>query len=118
MQKPYSGFPQDFSEVASKLKVKSSILCARLTLDVSQINAETMDEPLVEMNKLPDSLSKLYAKQLEKVSNKDFAKRILQCLASCRRPITKTLATAQSQLGSCRSVYDDAAASCSQESQS
>ncbi|KAF4585348.1 Serine/threonine-protein phosphatase 6 regulatory ankyrin repeat subunit B [Ophiocordyceps camponoti-floridani] len=66
MQKPYSGFPQDFSEVASKFKVKSSTLYARLTLDVLQNKAETVDEPLVEMSKLPDSLSKLYAKQLEK----------------------------------------------------
>lgn len=64
------------------------ILYARLMLEILEKKAGDEDELLAEMEKLPETLTALYADRLENVKDRKFAGRILQWLVACRRPLT------------------------------
>lgn len=63
------------------------ILYARLVLDILRKKAMTDEEYLEAMEKLPGSLTKLYAQLFGAIDDKIFARRILMCLVTCRRPL-------------------------------
>lgn len=57
-------------------------------LDILSVKAANEDELLAEMERIPENLSALYADRMNKITDKKFAKKILQWLVTCRRPLT------------------------------
>ncbi|KUI70689.1 Serine/threonine-protein phosphatase 6 regulatory ankyrin repeat subunit B [Cytospora mali] len=90
IQNEDSVFPAEMSRVVDILKSRSSgmILYARLMLDILQNKVGTEDDLLEEMEKLPKTLTTLYADRLKNIPDKKFARRILEWLVICRRPFT------------------------------
>ncbi|KAK6448633.1 hypothetical protein FP744_10004883 [Trichoderma asperellum] len=90
INKADSMFPREMPRVLEKLKDRSSgmILYAKLMLDILSVKAANEDELLAEMERIPENLSALYADRMNKITDKKFAKKILQWLVTCRRPLT------------------------------
>ncbi|KAL6696427.1 ankyrin repeat-containing domain protein [Trichoderma pleuroticola] len=90
INKPGALFPERMPKVVEKLKARSSgmILYARLTLDILENIAGTEDQLLTEMDNVPENLTELYTDRIEKIKDTKFARKILQWLVTCRRPLT------------------------------
>ncbi|GAW25509.1 hypothetical protein SAMD00023353_0800260 [Rosellinia necatrix] len=57
-------------------------------LDILENKAGNEEDLLAEMEKLPETLTALYADRLKNVKDSQFASRMLQWLVTCRRPLT------------------------------
>ncbi|KAL7809400.1 ankyrin repeat-containing domain protein [Trichoderma aethiopicum] len=73
--KPNTTFPMKMPRVVEKLRDRSS-------------TAGTEDDLLREMEILPGTLTELYTDRLLKVGDKNFTRKLLQWLVTCRRPLT------------------------------
>src|SRR4051812_8895320 len=64
------------------------ILYTRLMLDILKRKAGNEEDLLKELEKLPTALGGFYAKRLNEIGDKAFARKIFRWLVTCQRPPT------------------------------